>query len=213
MYALFALLSAPAAGFPAAGASAPSDEAQIQRLVVAAQQGDAKAQGELYSHLAPSVFRVLRGLTQSEADAEELLQDTFVRAFKNLSGYQSRDGARFVSWLMTIARNAFFNRRRKLGRLTPLEPELLENAAEQWVSGSAGGSTLDLRSALLLVLAELPERDRWIVTLRYGGELTADEVAEECGVTSANIRKVTQRQREYLKSRLQSLGYSEEDLA
>ncbi|MGE3672698.1 MAG: RNA polymerase sigma factor [Polyangiaceae bacterium] len=209
MYALFALLSAPAAGFTPAGAAASSDEAEILRRVLAAQGGDVQAQGELYRQLAPSVFRVLRGLTKSEADAEELLQDTFVRAFKNLKSYQPRDGARFVSWLMTIARNAFFNQRRKLGRLTPLEPELAESLEQ---SGS-GESTLDLRSALLLVLAELPERDRWIVTLRYGGELTADEVADECGVTPSNIRKVTQRQREYLRSRLQSLGFSEEDLA
>ncbi|MEZ4231652.1 MAG: RNA polymerase sigma factor [Polyangiaceae bacterium] len=205
MYALFALLASPASGFPAAGEAA--DETRIQALVERAQAGDQQARGELYRRLAPSVFRVLRGLTRSEADAEELLQDTFVRAFNKLASYSPRDEARFVSWLMTIARNAFFNQRRKLGRLTPLAPEVLEGE-----SVSASDASLDLRAALLLVLAELPERDRWIVTLRYGGELTADEVADECGVTPSNIRKVTQRQREYLKSRLESLGFSEEDL-
>lgn len=207
MYALFALLSAPAAGYAAAESIQAPNESQIQQLVERARGGDTRAQGELYRLLAPSVFRVLRGLTKSEADAEELLQDTFVRAFRSLSGYTQRHDARFVSWLMTIARNAFFNQRRKLGRLTPLVPEVLE-ATE----APARDGGLDLRSALLLVLAELPERDRWIVTLRYGGELTADEVAEECGVSAVNIRKVTQRQREYLKSRLESLGFGEEDL-
>ncbi len=206
MYSLFALLASPAAGFSAAGRSS-TDEAQIQALVEQAQQGDGNAQSELYRLLAPSIFRVLRGLTKSEADAEELLQDTFVRAFNRLESYTPRSDVRFVSWLMTIARNAFFNHRRKLGRLRPLAPELLESERVE-----PSDSSLDLRSALLLVLAELPERDRWIVTLRYGGELTADEVADECGVTASNIRKVTQRQRAYLKSRLESLGFSEEDL-
>lgn len=116
---------------------------------------------------------------------------------------------RFVSWLMTIARNAFFNRRRKLGRLVPLQPVHVES---HQAAGGSADSLHDLRAALLLVLAELPERDRWILTLRYGGELTVDEVAAECGVSPINIRKITQRQRAYLESRLQTLGFSKEDL-
>lgn len=219
MYRLFALLSAPDAASVAPGGerrSAPAsraqavDEALVQALVQAARAGDQSALSELYALHARPVFRVLRALTRSEADAEELLQDVFVKAFSHLDRYQPRESARFVAWLISIARNSVFNRRRKLGRLVPLDPQRSEDAQAPRTDET---SQVDLRAALLQVLAELPERDRWIITLRYGAELTADEVASECGVTPANIRKVTQRQRAYLKARLQSLGFDHEDLA
>lgn len=190
--------------------AAAGDEEAVQALVCAAQAGDEAALSALYSRHAKPVYRVLRGLTRSEADAEELLQDVFIKAFASLHRYQPQESARFVSWLMTIARNSVFNQRRKLGRLEPLTPQHLAGLEQP---DTTAGSTQDLRSALLSILAELPERDRWIITLRYGGELTADEVAAQCGVTAENIRKVTQRQRAYLKARLESLGFDHEDLA
>ena len=201
MFELFLCLSAPlGAGAP------PGDEAEVQAAVAAARAGDAAAARQLYQWFCGQVYRVLRPLVPSDADAEDIMQDTFIRALSQLDRYRCRPGARFVSWLITIARNAAFNRRRKEGRLEPLTPEAAPTAT------TGGLAELDRRQALLVVLSEIPERDRWIIAMRYGAGLTANEAAQECGITAANVRQVTTRQRAYLRSRLQALGIDEDDL-
>ena len=59
-----------------------------------------------------------------------------------------------------------------------------------------------LRRALLAALAELPERERRAVSLRYGAELPAAEVAELLGLSEANVRKICERARARLAERL-----------
>ncbi len=80
-----------------------------------------------------------------------------------------------------------------------------------WVFGffvaAAGATTEDAqlrKQALLKALAELPERDRKIVCLRYGAELSAEEVEEVTHVSAANVRKICERQRKALLERLES---------
>jgi RNA polymerase sigma-B factor len=61
------------------------------------------------------------------------------------------------------------------------------------------------RRALLLALAELPDRDRAIVSLRYGAELDASEIAATVGVEPATIRKILERARTRLGARIEVL--------
>ena len=62
------------------------------------------------------------------------------------------------------------------------------------------------KNALLEALAELPERDRAVLSLRYGGELSAPEVAQALGLSAANVRKICERRRAELLAKLAPLG-------
>jgi RNA polymerase sigma factor (sigma-70 family) len=61
------------------------------------------------------------------------------------------------------------------------------------------------RRALLVALRELPERERAIVSLRYGGELNASEIADAVGIEPATIRKILERTRTRLGTRIEAL--------
>lgn len=178
-------------------------EDEVQELVRRARAGDAAAAHRIYELFVARIFRTVRPLCVSDAEAEDLTQDTFVNALAALGRYEARSDRRFVAWLVTIALNAARKRAKRRGR----EDRPLTRAPEPTTDG--GQSQLDeadarraQRDALLVALAELSDRDRHIVCLRWGAGLGADEVAQMSGVRAANVRKICQRQRRRLLARL-----------
>jgi RNA polymerase sigma-70 factor (ECF subfamily) len=211
----------------AAGASA-SDESQVQRLVALARDGDARAARRLYQRFAGRLYRTVLPLAGSAADAEDVVQDAFVSALGSLHRYEQRPGTRFVAWLATIALNTARKQSRRTQRWRPLAPPRLDALQEERAARGGGdrpGATaphhasaphqdalaegLDRKratAALLEALAELPERERRIVVLRYGAELSATEIAPLVDARPAAVRKICQRQRERLLQRLTRAG-------
>lgn len=179
------------------------DEEQVQRLVALARQGDEVAARRLYRMFATRVFRAVRPLATSDADAEDVVQDTFVKALGSLHRYQRQAGKRFVAWLMTIALNTARKQARRQQRWRPLSEE---RGTAQPGGGSDAerdplGAALDrqrLATVLLEALQTLPERERQILLLRYGAELTATEVSQLVGEAPATVRKICERQRRKL---------------
>ena len=121
------------------------------------------------------VFRTVRGMLRSDADAEDVTQDAMLAVLTSLHKYTPRPGARFAAWVTTIAVNTARRRfRRRRPELTATG-ELPETPDE----GADPADALDRarrRRALLIALAELPERERVMVSLRYGAELNASEI-------------------------------------
>lgn len=184
-----------------------TDEEQVQRLVSLAREGDEMAARRLYRMFVARVYRAVRPLAVSNADAEDVVQDTFVKALGSLHRYRRQSGKRFLAWLMTIALNTARNQARRSQRWRPLPPDQLSSTQSPAPPTEPDplGADLDrhrLMEQLLQALADLPERDRQIVLLRYGAELTATEVGQICRETPATVRKICQRQREKLLQRV-----------
>lgn len=201
MFAIFATLGDFGGGEP------PAAEAEVASLVDAARGGDSRAAQRLYRMHAGRVFRAVRAWCPSEAEAEELTQDVFVRALSSLDRYEKREGARFVSWLLAIAVNLARQRARASSRTRAEDEETLERAAGADEAPDAG-TAIDAertKRALLAALAEIPERDREVVSLRYGAELSAAEVARATGLSEANVRKVCERRRTELAERIRKI--------
>lgn len=188
----------------------PADEEEVQALVRAARAGDPAAPRRLYRLHVARVFRAVRPLCGSDEEAEDVTQDAFVRALSSLHRYERRAGTRFVAWLATIAFNLARQRARVRARVTAVqEPALTRLAdARDAADGEAPATAIDLartKDALLVALAELPPRDREIVTLRYAAELSAEEVGAATGTTPENVRKICERRRRFLLDRIQAL--------
>lgn len=184
---------------------APADEEEVQRLVRLARSGDRAAARRLYAMHVARLYRVVRGLVQSDADAEDIVQDAFVRALGALARYEPRAGHRFFGWLATIALNLARKRRARAGRLV-----LAGSAQDVPMQRTASDAAPDdersaLRSALVSALAGLPERDRQVLVLRYGGELEAIEVARIVDTSPENVRKICERGRRQALARLRVL--------
>lgn len=208
MFVLFALLSL---SLGAPGPERPLDEASIQRLVEAARRGDREALGRLYTEHVARVFRAVRAMCRNDAEAEDVTHESFAKAFAALDRYEPKAGARFVSWLLTIAQNTARKRGKQQSRSVSVEPETLAElgGVSEGVEAELGA----LRTALLAGLADLDERDRWVMCLRYGGDLEAAEVAEITGLSQANVRKICERQRKRLLEHLKQRGFASDETA
>ena len=150
------------------------------------------------------MFRTVRGMLRCDADAEDVTQDALLTVLTSLNNYTPRVDARFAAWVTTIAVNTVrrrFRRRRPELTATGELPETPDDEADP-------ADNLDRarqRRALLIALGELPERERAIVSLRYGAELNASEIAATVGLEPATIRKILERARTRLGARIEAL--------
>jgi RNA polymerase sigma-70 factor (ECF subfamily) len=183
---------------------APLEEDAIVRLVEQARAGDAGARRTLYTQYVDRVFRTVRGMLRCDADAEDVTQDALLTVLTSLNKYSPRTGARFAAWVTTIAVNTVRRRfRRRHPELTATGelPDTPDDAADP----ADDFDRARQRRALLIALSELPERERAIVSLRYGAELNASEIAATVGIEPATIRKILERARTRLGARIEAL--------
>jgi RNA polymerase sigma factor (sigma-70 family) len=138
-------------------------------------------------------------ITRNAADAEDAVQDAFVKAWRASGSF--RTGAPIRPWLLTIVANEARNRRRSAGRRT----HLALRAATEEPSGGAAPSpeaallSTEQRSALLAAVDELPEEQRDVVALRYFLDLSEADVAETLGIPPGTVKSRTARALERLR--------------
>lgn len=180
------------------------DEAALQRLIERARAGDRNAGQRLYRQHVARVYRTMRGMLRSDADAEDVTQDAMLTVLTSLDRYSPRPDIRFSAWVMTIAMNTLRRRFRRL-RPEPTATGELPEVADETEDLGHEIDAAERRRALLEALAELDERERMLVSLRYGAELNAKEIAALTGIGAANVRKILERTRERLGARLEAL--------
>ncbi|MFG2974868.1 RNA polymerase sigma factor [Streptomyces sp. NPDC048331] len=137
---------------------------------------------ELVRTQAGTVRAVLLRLSGSARDADDLGQETFLRAYSALRGYSSERRGQLQprAWLLTIAANVWRNHLRTLSR-RPGVADGVEVTAIEIPDGSPGPEQLALdgarRARLVAALSGLPDHHRLPVVLRHIGELSYQEVA------------------------------------
>jgi len=182
----------------------PLEEDAIARVIERARAGDTGGRHALYVQYVDRVFRTVRGMLRSDADAEDVTQDAMLTVLTSLHTYTPRAEARFGAWVTTIALNTArrrFRRRRPEPTATGQLPDIPDEGADP--AGDLDRARQ--RRALLVALAELPERERTIVSLRYGAELNASEIASAVGAEPGTIRKILERARTRLGARIEAL--------
>ncbi len=118
--------------------------------------------------------------------AEDLTQVTFERAMRAFSRFDPRRASE-RTWLLAIARNALIDHQRRGGRLSS---EPLDEASLASVAGPEDAiASVDLRAALM----QLPDREREVLALRYGAEMTGPEIAGMLGLSAANVHQIISR--------------------
>src|SRR5690606_35632974 len=82
-----------------------------EQLLASIAKGDPNAFTLLYDHYSKSLFSVIRSRIRDTAEAEDVLQEVFVKIWKNIDSYSEEKG-RFYTWILNIARNASIDRLR-----------------------------------------------------------------------------------------------------
>jgi len=146
-------------------------------LISAASRGDRGAFGELYVRYARMVHAILL-VRVPPADAEDLVQDVFVSAMRQLRGL--RTAAAFRGWLGAIARNRAIDYFRDARRQAPLD-----DASEQQQSAPAASHDGFL---VLDLVRRLPEAYRETMIMRLVEGMNGPEIAERTGLTPESVR-------------------------
>jgi len=155
---------------------------------------------EVYDEHIWDVYGYVAYRLNSREEAEDVTQMAFERALKAWKRYDpSRASAK--TWLISIAHNLLIDHYRAAkGPTEQLDDELAERHGPH-----APGPEQDLGLSLELAaaLATLPQRDREIVALRFGGDLTGPEIAELLDLTLANVQQILSRSLRKLRAELE----------
>lgn len=185
-----------------------AEAAAVDALIARCLQGEQVAYAQLYDHFAAGIYRLCYSLLMNEQDAEDISQEAFVYAFKNLHRYD-RNKAAFKTWLYTIAvsrcRNTYRRKRFTLVNLSQvLYLELPGPASE---TPEAALSRRNAEEAISRALTELSPRLREAVVLRYGHGLTYREIAEVMDCPQKTAESRVRLAHERLRGALQSVGH------
>ena len=148
---------------------------------------DPEGFSELYEQHVALVYGFFGYRVGSREQAEDLTQVTFERALAAWDRYDPQRGT-WRAWLLAIARNLLVDHYRREGiiREEPFDhTELSEHSAET--------VSIDLSAELITAVSHLDDRDRELIALRYGGDLTGPEIAEITGLTLANVQQILSR--------------------
>ncbi|MDI3340353.1 MAG: sigma-70 family RNA polymerase sigma factor [Sphaerobacter sp.] len=178
-------------------ASAASDGALVQAL----QTGDDDAFAEVLRRYYPTVYGVLLRITGSPDEAEDLTQEVFLRLYQRPIPPES--DANLAGWLYRVATNLGFNATRARRRLRDrvLRWARLERPlASEPPNPAAEVERRDAAARVRQALAELPERDRTVLILRYSGVSYA-EIAAAVGIRTSSVGTVLARAERALRAR------------
>ncbi|HWA55655.1 MAG TPA: sigma-70 family RNA polymerase sigma factor [Gemmatimonadales bacterium] len=164
-------------------ATPPSAPADIE-LVRAYRAGDERAATTLVTRHAAGIARFLNGAGADGADLDDLVQETFIRAFRAIDGW--RGEAAFRSWLLSIASNLLKDQFRKQRGRTLVAIEETELAAHEDPASALDATEAERR--LAEGLATLPRLQREVFLLRAQQGLDYEEIARTLDTTAGSAR-------------------------
>jgi len=166
------------------GVSVVSDEALLAGLAT----GDRDAAAGFVRRFQSRVYGLAVTILGDPTAAEDVAQDTFVRAWRHASTYDARRGA-VASWLLTIARNQALDRAR-LTRSRPVDPDVLATqlATEKSRAQIDDAARVDEREQLRELLLGLPEQQRRALVLATFFGRTAKEISELDGTPVGTVK-------------------------
>jgi RNA polymerase sigma-70 factor (ECF subfamily) len=186
--------------------TSPIEEAD---LVARLKAGDQSAYAELVERHSPTIYNVALRMMNDREEAEEVLQETFLSAFRAVGRFEGR--SQLGTWLYRIAYNAALMRLRKRQLPTtsidePFQNEEGDQIPRQLVDWTARPDEIlltgELRGVLDMAAAALPETLRVVFTLRDIEGLSTAETADVLGLTETNVKVRLHRARLALRERL-----------
>lgn len=185
-------------------------EIEAERALLARiQAGDKSACAECVDQHSAGLYRLALRLVRNEAEAEDVVQETFLSAFRAIDSFEGH--SRLSTWLYRIAYNA------ALMRLRRSEPAMV--SVDEPVRDDEGNEaprelfdwcclpeqdfeTQEARAALEQAIGELPEKFKAVFVLRELEGLSTDETAEALGISAESVKTRLHRARLWLRERL-----------
>ncbi len=166
-------------------------------LISRAAQGEAAAWEPVVLAHQEAIFRLAYLILGDPDEAEDVAQETFVRAWKNLRRFDARRPLR--PWLFRIAANAANNRRRSAGRYLAALVRTVQAEAETPSTEEQGTQRIESQQ-LWKAVQQLAQADQQIIYLRYFLDLSVAETAETLEMAEGTVKSRCSRALERLRS-------------
>ncbi len=172
------------------------------------QAGDNQAVEELYMRYKKQLFNFCLRILENRADAEDVTAEVFLNLFKKQ--YQYTEGAKFSTWLYTIARNGCIDRIRKRKVIVSMSNST-DNPGVQW---EIEDTTVDIKSETIRkethvlvrrAIAKLDLEQKEAIVLREYQNYSYQDIAEVLGCSLEKVKILIYRARERLKGELASI--------
>jgi len=173
----------------------PDRDTDVSQLATAARDGNRFAFQQLVAMLEPRIFRMIFYRTRSREDAEDICQDVFLKAFRNLKKLQQPE--RFESWLFRIAVNRVkdYHRRQKFRSLfSVLHDNDGQDDAQPEPAAERGTDTMDaivrkeFWQKVHTMLDQLSKMEQEVFLLRFIDDLVINEIAEVLHKSESTVK-------------------------
>jgi RNA polymerase sigma-70 factor, ECF subfamily len=173
---------------------APSSDFSVDaRLIADCLRGEMRAFDEIVHLHTPRIFNYVLHMTRHRQDAEDVTQQTFIKAYTHLASFDPTRS--FIAWLLTIARRTALNHFRSAKNF---EPVAEETAAQD----PTPDRQLEKRDQLDTLWAQakrvLSEREFEILWLRYAEDMSLEDTARIAGITQTHTKIIAFRARQHL---------------
>src|SRR5271166_993064 len=178
-------------------------------LVAKAREGDLEAFTELVNHYERKIYRLAKHITQNDEDAEDVLQETFLKAYEHLKDFQGQ--SKFYTWIVRIGVNESLMklRKRRSDRTVPLDEPVdtgEDTVAREIAVWEENPEQRYSREELAKILEEavdgLRPAFRTVFVLRDIEELSTEETAEALGISVPAVKSRLLRARLQLREKL-----------
>lgn len=185
-----------------------ANSTQEQDLLRRIHAGDKSACAECIDLHAPGIYRLALRLVHNEQDAEDLVQETFLQAFKAIESFEGRSELR--TWLYRIAYNAAMMRHRGQQSVVSVEETIQDNGQtivpEQLLDWCClpehDFQTEEMHRQLEQAIHDLPESFRSVFIMRELEGLSTQDCAEALGISADVVKQRLHRARLWLRERL-----------
>jgi len=180
---------------PGGGTESHAREEELRALMVRYQAGEARAIDELVERLSPALLRYLSGPYRQASDAEDLLQESWLRIHRARQSYRPSEPV--LPWVFAIARHTRldgFRRQQRRGRHEVLVPEAPEPARRE---------TTTTTPDILRLLDELPKSQKEVVWMLKVSGMSLEDVARALGSSVGAIKQKAHRAYSTLRQRLE----------
>lgn len=177
-------------------------EDDLSKLIIRAQRKDKDAFGQIYSLFFQRIYRFIYYSVHNQQLAEDITQDTFLRAWRALASFSTSRGS-FQAFLFAIARNLvidWYRKKKEISLEAVADPSYLEHVDEKITQDEE-------KQQLNRVLDKLKFDQRQIITLRYFEELSFFEIGKVVHLSEGAVRVRLHRILKQLKSYLKEKDY------
>jgi RNA polymerase sigma-70 factor (ECF subfamily) len=147
------------------------------------------------------IYRIVRGILNNDAEAEDVMQEAYVRSYQHLASFEGR--STFVTWLTRIAMHEAFARVQRLKRQTSLDDDVQTTAvANPENSPERNVANMELHNALESAISSLPPKYRSVIIMRDVEEMTTAEAASLMEISEESLKVRLHRARAMVRRAL-----------